>query len=161
MELYDRWAEVYFDLESVGEQEVLNHTPTIRDFVKLLPGEAIVQCYVATEKELSAKGESALAIVKAFMKSERSSQRKLMELMGAKESANKDPCGGGLGSRRKQPGHEQGKCSGVTPGRAKRSHGTQRRGPRKRSGKKACHRISRVTTLDFLECEEMGTGQPR
>ena len=26
---------------------------------------------------------------------------------------------------------------------------------------KVSHRTSRVTTFDFLECEEMGTGQPR
>ena len=70
MELYDRWTEVYQKLESVGKQGVLDHAPTIKDFLKLLPGKAIVECYIATNKELSAKGDSALAIVKAFMKSE-------------------------------------------------------------------------------------------
>merc|ERR1711942_37658 len=70
MELHDRWTEVYHDLESVGKQGVLDHAPTIKGFVKLLPGKAIVERYIATNKELLAKGDLALAIVKAFMKSE-------------------------------------------------------------------------------------------
>ena len=104
MELYERWAEVLSDLEIVKEQQVLNHTPTIRDFVKLLLGEAIVQYYIAMEKELSAKGESALAIVKAFMKSERSNQRKIMELTGAKESSSKESTEKGTCFKCNQPG---------------------------------------------------------
>ena len=48
----------------------MDHAPTIKDFVKLLPGKAIVERYIATSKELLAKGGSALAIVKAFIKSE-------------------------------------------------------------------------------------------
>ena len=116
MELYERWAEVLFDLESVEEQQVLNHTPTIRDFVKLLPGEAIMQRYVATEKELSAKGESALAIVKAFMKSERSNQRKIMEITGAKESSSKDSAEKVTCFKCNQPGHTQANCLNKSTG---------------------------------------------
>ena len=78
MELHDRWTKVYHDLESVGKQGVLDHAPTIKGFVKLLPGKAIVEHYIATSKELSAKGDSALAIVKAFMKSERTNQKQVM-----------------------------------------------------------------------------------
>ena len=55
MELHDRWTEVYHDLESVGQQEVLNHAPTIRDFVKLLLGNAIMEHYIAMNKELKAR----------------------------------------------------------------------------------------------------------
>ena len=62
----------------------MDHAPTIKDFLKLLPGKAIVERYIATNKELSAKGDSALAIVKAFMKSERAIQKQIVELMGTK-----------------------------------------------------------------------------
>ena len=80
MELYETWSEVLSDLEIVKEQQALNHTSTISNFIKLLPSESIVQRYVTTEAELSAKGESALSIVKAFMKSERTNQRKILEI---------------------------------------------------------------------------------
>merc|ERR1711895_399185 len=91
MELYDRWMEVYHDLESVRKQDVLDHAPTIKGFMKLLPGKAIVECYIATNKELSAKGDLALAIIKAFMKSERANQKQIIELMGTEVSSSKDP----------------------------------------------------------------------
>ena len=90
MELHDRWTEVYHNLESVGKQGVLDHAPTIKDFLKLLPGKAIVERYFATNKKLSAKGDSALAIVKAFMKSERNNQKQIMKLMGTRV-LSKDP----------------------------------------------------------------------
>ena len=102
-----------------GVEEVLNHTPTIRDFVKLLPGEAIMQCYIATEKELLAKGESALSIVKAFMKSERSNQRKIMELTGAKESSSKESTKKGTCFKCNQPGHRQANCPNKSTGGGK------------------------------------------
>ena len=42
----------------------------IKGFVTKLPGKAIVERYIATTKELKAKGDSDLAIVSTFMKSE-------------------------------------------------------------------------------------------
>ena len=125
MELYDRWAEVYYDLESVGEQEVLNHTPTIRDFIKLLPGKAIVEHYIAMEKELAVKGDSALAIVRAFMKSERTNQKQIMELMGTKAASSKESSKKGLCFKCNQSGHRQANCPGKSSGGIKRNHGTQ------------------------------------
>ena len=70
MELYDRWIEVYSDLESVGKLEVLDHPPTIKGFVTKLPGKAICDRYIAMVKELKEKKESDLSIVKKFMKAE-------------------------------------------------------------------------------------------
>ena len=43
---------------------------------------------------------------------------------------------------RKLPSHKQTECSREVPGTSKRSHGTRRRRPRKRSGRKDCHRTS-------------------
>ena len=103
----------------------------ISDFIKLLPGESIVQRYVATEEELSAKGESALSIVKAFMKSERSNQRKIMEITGAKESSSKDSAEKVTCFKCNQPGHRQANCPNKSAGGGKRSHGTQASPPPK------------------------------
>ena len=124
MELYDRWTEVYHDLESVGKQDVLDHDPTIRDFVKLLPSKAIVERYISTKKELSAKGDSALAIVRAFMKSKRANQKQIMELMGTKVTS-KDSSKKGLCFKCNQSGHRQANCPGKSLGGVKRNHGTQ------------------------------------
>ena len=90
MELYERWSGVLSDLEIVKEQQALDHAPTISNFIKLFPSESIVQRYVAMEAELSAKGDSTLEIVKAFMKTKRMNQRKILEITGAKESSSKD-----------------------------------------------------------------------
>ena len=122
MELYDRWTEVYSDLESIGKQDVLDHAPTIKGFVKLLPGKAIVERYIATNKELSAKGDSALAIVKAFMKSERANQKQIVELMGT-EVSSKDPVEfKGHCFNCNQEGHKQVDCPNESSGEAMRSH---------------------------------------
>ena len=108
MELYDRWIEVYSDLESVGKQDVLNRTPTIKGFVTKLPGKAIVERYIATTKELKAKGELDLAIVNTFMKSERQNQKQIMELLGSKGSS-KDSEFKGCCYNCNQEGHKQDK----------------------------------------------------
>ena len=129
MELYDRWTEVCSDLESIGKQDVLDHSPTIKGFVKLLPGKAIVERYIATNKELSAKGDSALAIVKAFMKSKRANQKQIMELMGTKVSSSKDSGEKGLCFKCNQSGHRQANCPGKSSGGLKRNHGTQQTPP--------------------------------
>ena len=124
MELYDRWTEVYHDLESVGQQEVLNHNPTIKDFIKLLPGDAIVERYLATKKELSARGDSPLAIVQAFMKSERTKQMQKMELMGTRVASSKESTEKGLCFKCNQSGHRQANCPNKSTGGIKQNHGT-------------------------------------
>merc|ERR1711942_512937 len=94
---------------SVGKQDVLDHAPTIKDFLKLLPSKAIVERYIATNKELSTKGDLALAIVKTFMKSEQAIQKQIVELMGTKVSS-KDPEFKGHCFNCNQEGHKQDKC---------------------------------------------------
>ena len=90
MELYDRWIEVYSDLESVGKLEVLDHPPTIKGFVTKLPGKAICDRYIAMVKELKEKKVSDLSIVNKFMKEERQHQKWQEELFGSRGSS-KDP----------------------------------------------------------------------
>ena len=81
--------------------------------------------YIATKKELLAKGESKLAIVKAFMKSKRAIQKQITELMGSKESSSKDSGKfKGLCFNCNQEGHKQVECSNEATGDAMRSHGT-------------------------------------
>ena len=80
--------------------------------------------YIATNKELSAKGDSALAIVKAFMKSEQAIQKQMVELMGTKVP-NKDPVEfKGHCFKCNQEGHKQSNCPNESSGEATRSHVT-------------------------------------
>ena len=51
--------------------------------------------------------------------------------------------------------------SGGTSGGAKASHRTWKKRQKKRSGRKTVHRTAQVITLDFIECENLGQGQPR
>ena len=151
MELYDRWTEVYSDLESVGKQDVLDHAPTIKGFVKLLPGKAIIERYIATNKELSEKGDSALAIVKAFMKSERANQKQIMELMGTKVSS-KDPVEfKGLCFNCNQEGHKQDKCPNESSGGAMRSHVTL---------SKFCNSARKISNYNRSVPHLLGRGEP-
>ena len=111
-------------MESVGKQGILDHAPTIKAFIKLLRSKGIVERYIATNKELSAKGDSALAIVKAFMKSERAIQKQIVELMGTKVPS-KDPVEfKGHCFNCNQEGHKQVDCPNESSGEAMRSHVT-------------------------------------
>ena len=120
---FGKHSGVYSDLESVGKQDVLDHAPTIKGFVTKLPGKAIVERYIATNKELKAKGDSDLAIVKAFMKSERQNQKQLMELLGSKGSS-KDPVVKGRCFKCNQSGHRQAECPNESSEGALRNHVT-------------------------------------
>ena len=113
------------DLEIVKEQKALDHAPTISNFIKLFLSESIMQRYVSMEVELSAKGDSMLEIVKTFMKSERTNQRKILEITGAKESSSKDSAEKMTCFKCNQLGHKQANCPSKSAGGGKKSHGTQ------------------------------------
>ena len=123
MELYATWSRVLSDLEIVKEEKALDHQPTISAFIKLLPSESIVQRYVAMDADLSAKGKSTLEIVKEFMKTERTNQRKILEITGPKESASKDSIEKKCHKCNKL-GHLQADCPNKSTGGGKKSHPT-------------------------------------
>ena len=81
--------------------------------------------YIAMKKELSAKGESALAIMQAFMKSERTKQKQKMELMGTRVASSKESTDKGLCYKCNQSGHRQANCPNKSTGGIKKNHGTQ------------------------------------
>ena len=124
MELHERWSRVLSDLEIIKEEKALDHQPTISAFIKLLPSESIVQQYVAMEADLSVKGKSTLEIVKEFMKTERTNQRKILEITGGKKSSSKDSAEKITCFKCNKPGHKQADCPNKSTGGGKKSHGT-------------------------------------
>ena len=109
LERYATWAHILSDLEIVNEERALNHSPTISAFLNLLPSEAIVQRYVSMNADLTAKGKMTPEIVKEFMRAERTNQRRILKIMGKKEtskdSAKKRTC-----FMCKKIGHVQADC---------------------------------------------------
>merc|ERR1711942_602778 len=77
------------------------------------------------KKELAAKGDSALAIVQAFMKSGRSNQKQIMELTGTKAAPSKESTEKGLCFKCNQSGHRQANCPNKSTCGIKKNHGTQ------------------------------------
>ena len=123
LELYETWARVLTDLEIVNEERALNHSPTISAFLNLLPSEAIVQRYVSMNADLTAKGKTTLEIVKEFMKTERTNQRKILEITGKKETS-KDSSEKRTCFTCKKIGHVQADCPSRSTGGGKKSHAT-------------------------------------
>ena len=69
-ELHRCWSTVYSDLSNVDQLQILNHTPTLKGFIRKLPSKTCLDRYIAMEKELKAKKKSGLDVLAAFMKGE-------------------------------------------------------------------------------------------
>ena len=124
LELHAVWAKVLSNLEIINQEHALNHTPTMGAFLSLLPSEDIVQRYITMSADLTGKGKMTLKIVKEFMKTERTNQRKILEIMGkkdtSKDSTEKRTC-----YMCKKIGHVQADCPSRSTGGGKKSHATR------------------------------------
>ena len=76
------------------------------------------------DADLLPKGKSTLEIMKEFMKTERTNQRKILEITGKKESSSKDSTKKRACFTCKKLGHVQADCPNKSTGGGKKSHAT-------------------------------------
>merc|ERR1711867_352147 len=90
--MFQRFNEVYSDMEKVGSLSLLEHPTSIQEFMKLLPAPCMEKYIVFWLAELD-KGTLDLEIVRRFMQTERKNQKEMQQLCG-EESSNSSPPSG-------------------------------------------------------------------